>query len=285
MNKNQIVYYSIGGLTVCMDAPAYEDAPTLAPFRTAPCAPDEICRVRVVPAPCGPSGKPTFFDTDKQRAYYRECGTLTRVFHDDDGCTVLMTDRETDGHHTALLREDCLKSFGSAIAVKIMDLPRTFIRLGGVFLHASFIDVGGEAILFTAQKQVGKSTQAALWQQYRGAEIINGDRALIRRLNGVFCACGSPYCGTSGICRNRILPLKAVVILSRGQENRASRASVRQALASLLDGCTYDVWDADVMDRVTDLCSSIITEVPFYTLSCTPDEGAVRALEEVLSHE
>ena len=71
---------------------------------------------------------------------------------------------------------------------------------------ASLFDILADAgmlvlgILFSGPSGIGKSTQAALWQRYAGAEIVNGDRALVRpdtgTVSGVF------YAGTSGISRN-----------------------------------------------------------------------------------
>ena len=70
----------------------------------------------------------------------------------------------------------------------------------GFILHASYILYRGEAILFSAPSGTGKSTQAAFWKEHRGAEIINGDRVLVIKRDGVFYACGVYVSGTSGIC-------------------------------------------------------------------------------------
>ena len=72
---------------------------------------------------------------------------------------------------------------------------------GMLVLHSSYIVTRQEqGILFSGPSGIGKSTQAALWQRYAGAEIVNGDRALVRpdtgTVSGVF------YAGTSGISRN-----------------------------------------------------------------------------------
>ena len=110
----------------------------------------------------------------------------------------------------------------------------------------------------------------------------NGDRALLRRLDGVWQAFGSPYCGTSDICRNHQAPIRAVVVLGQAKENRVSRASVREAMAAFLNGCTYAIWDRVQVEAVMDLAGQIVTEVPVVKLDCVPDESAVCALEEFL---
>ena len=79
----------------------------------------------------------------------------------------------------------------SSVSLAQMLLPQN-----AFFLHSSFISVDGKAVLFSAPCGTGKSTQAALWEKHRQAEIINGDKAGLLVENGVY-ACGVPFCGTS----------------------------------------------------------------------------------------
>ena len=60
---------------------------------------------------------------------------------------------------------------------------------------------------------LGKSTQAGLWERYRGAKIVNGDRALLRKINGSWAACGWPVCGSSDICLLGDTPIHAIIML------------------------------------------------------------------------
>lgn len=88
----------------------------------------------------------------------------------------------------------------------------------GFLLHSSYIQVGEEAILFTAPSGTGKSTQAELWRALRGAKIINGDRCAVRIHKGKIFACGIPFAGSSLMCENVTLPLKAIVYLSQSKK-------------------------------------------------------------------
>ena len=80
----------------------------------------------------------------------------------------------------------------------------------GFQLHASVINWKDKGILFSAPSGTGKSTQADLWKKYEGAEVINGDRALIRKEKGDFTVYGYPYAGTSKIYTNFSAPIKAI---------------------------------------------------------------------------
>ena len=273
-------YYETGGLVFCLRSPDFADLAHLAAFRCAPCGADDVCTVETAETVPMPDGEKLWGDSYTD--YLRTADGIVRVVTDERGGGLLMTDTPTADGHRILLREKWAGSLHAAFALRMMDIPHRVLRFGGIFLHASFIDVGGEAVLFTAHKQVGKSTQARLWQTLRGAETVNGDRALLRRINGRICACGSPYCGTSDICGNRILPLKAVVVLSQAPENRAEKAGPRQAFRALMSGCSFNTWDPGQVNAATAICGGIVTEVPFYTLACRPDEGAVEALEKLL---
>ena len=151
---------------------------------------------------------------------------------------------------------------------------------GGLLLHGSHIQLGQQAIVFTAPSGVGKSTQAALWQKYRGAHIINGDKTLLTWGKAGCEAAGIPYSGTSGICENSSAPLKAVVVLEQAEKNSVTRLHGGRAAAGLMRGIIHYPWqEADTL-RATDLMARVAETIPIYLLRCLPDESAVTCLEK-----
>lgn len=149
-------------------------------------------------------------------------------------------------------------------------------------IHASFIIKNGNAILFTAPSGVGKSTQAALWEKYADAEIINGDKALLFVSGGVVYVGGLPFSGSSGICKNKTAPLRAIICLSQAKENKLSRLSVTEATVSVLRGCYLPAENAEISENVINTVGEICGLVPAYKLECLPYESAVRILENEL---
>lgn len=279
--QSETRFYRVGGLTFALTAPPFEEREYLAPFRVRSSESDaryEVTLRKEIPCP-----EETAVHEELYEAFYRRGDTRCRVLRNERTGGVLMTDTwEEPTRHRVEFDGRYLEWFGTNLVMKILDLPRQMPLWGGLFLHASFIEADGKAILFTAPKQTGKSTQAELWRVHRDARVVNGDRALLRRIGGVWHACGSPYCGTSRICHAEDLPIRAVVCLRQSPVNEAGPAGTRQALAALLDGCSYDTWDGEAMERVLNLAEEIIGEVPFVNLACTPDARAVKALEEVL---
>ena len=167
----------------------------------------------------------------------------------------------------------------------LMDLEATLLDFGALILHASLIRWNGAGVVFCAPSGMGKSTQASLWEQHEGADILNGDRAAIRQVDGGWTAYGLPYAGTSGIYRNESAPLGSVVALRQAEENRIRRISGAEAFRYLYPETMIHRWDADFERRATDLLLRIMGDVPVYLLECRPDREAVSLLRDVMQKE
>lgn len=171
------------------------------------------------------------------------------------------------------------------ILLNALDLPHLMTRHDGFMLHASFIEHEGRAILFTAPSETGKSTQAGLWCDHLGAELVNGDRAAVRLMDGRVYACGTPFSGSSQVRRNGVLPLGAIVYLSQAPENTVTRLRGVRAFRSIWEGCTVDVWDRQDLDRATQSVMAVLNRVPVYHQACTPDVRAAQLLKRTMEVE
>lgn len=165
-----------------------------------------------------------------------------------------------------------------------LSLAQLMLDRNAFFIHSSFISINGKAILFSAPCGTGKSTQAALWEKHRGAKIINGDKAGILVENGVY-ACGVPFCGTSNICKNKTLPLGAIVLLGQAPQNSIKRLSGAEALYGVMGNIYLDFIAPYERLKCADLIIELLSDVPVYHLDCTPDEEAVITLEKTLKIE
>lgn len=161
-------------------------------------------------------------------------------------------------------------------------LHSKLLQRGAVVFHAAYIDWNGKAVLFAGHSGVGKSTQADLWVRYAGAEIINGDRALIRRKKGVWNAYGYPCCGSSDFCLNRTLPLSAIVLLEQGKENKICLLSKGQKFRALFAGSEMYLWNEKEMQYVSQIAEEIIEEIKIIKIVCRPDAEAVEVLRKEL---
>ena len=151
-----------------------------------------------------------------------------------------------------------------------------------VVLHASYVAWNGKAILFCGPSGAGKSTQASLWEEHEGAEVINGDRVLLKKKDGVWHAYGYPCCGSSAICKNETLPLSAIVMLQHGTDNTIQAMSSGEKIRAFITGTERYLWDDDELNQVCVLAEQIMGEVPMFKFSCTPDRDAVETLKRKL---
>ncbi len=164
----------------------------------------------------------------------------------------------------------------------ITGLHKLFLQLGKAVFHASYIDIGGQALVFAAPSETGKSTQADLWAKYAGAEIINGDRVAIGLKNGRYHAYGYPACGSSGICLNRTLPIRAFIVLEQGTENKVSPMTPGEKFRAALSGMVINAWEREETLMAMDLAEKWIANIPMYRFSCRPDADAVYVLKDFL---
>ncbi len=155
----------------------------------------------------------------------------------------------------------------------------------GFILHSSFISWQNNGILFTAPSGTGKSTQADLWKKYEDADIYNGDRTIIRKIEGKYYGFGSPYAGSSGIYRNESAPIKAIVVIEQGPDNVIRRLHGREAFLPLFRETLMNTWNKEYMEKMTDLLMDAVCQIPVYHLFCRPDQDAVNTVKNEILQE
>lgn len=211
-------------------------------------------------------------------AFVRYKGSLT----EDLSGTTMRVEYRRNKHEVLLRRGAFRDSIGTKTLLDALALEHMLIRNRGLLFHCAYIEVDGGALLFTAPSQTGKSTQADLWMEYRGAEIINGDRAAIRITEDGIRVEGLPYSGSSPYCKNKTLPLKAIVYLSQAPVTSIRRLCGFEAFARIWEGVFVNTWDRTDLELASETVQRIAETVPVFYMPCTPDESAVETLEREL---
>lgn len=151
-----------------------------------------------------------------------------------------------------------------------------------LLIHSSLIDHHGNGIMFLGPSGIGKTTQAELWNQYRGADILNGDMVFVRQWEDGFYGYGSPWHGSSPYYKNAKVKLKAMIALEQAPENSIRRLSGFEVLQGMMDQVFLPHWYPEAMDDCLSTLDALLSEVPIYHLACRPDEDAVRLVEQEL---
>lgn len=191
---------------------------------------------------------------------------------------------ELSSHHARILLDPArIRSLHiDPVFVSLLALERRMIERGSMVLHCAYVHYKGKAILFSAPSETGKTTQANLWEKHRGADTVNGDRALLSCTGGVWTAQGWPVCGSSEVCHLRALPIHAVVMLRQAPENTVRRLHPAQAFAQLYTQITANRWNQPAHLHTIGLIEQLVGQVPVFELGCTISEQAVECLEQAL---
>ena len=257
------------------DAP-WQPSEICQPFRIDGGPADHTIRVTVTDALPQP---PKNADRQGPTCRWREEGRFC-LLQDYGGRYASFAAREGDTTEVEL-SEGCRDTLSARVILESAGLFDLLADFGMLILHSAYIVTPeGEGILFSGPSGAGKSTQAELWRQYAGAQVINGDRSLIRPADGTVH--GILYSGTSGICRNVSAPLRAIVLPVQGTENRVYPLRPQETFARLLNQCAYYPWAADSASRMTELVAQLMNTVPVYGMECRKEESAVRVLETQL---
>lgn len=274
---------------------------TLAGLRTVLCVPYEItvseslrpflrlsneetdCTIVLRPS----TQLPAFSDNGVWHGLeYYDChqGSL-RIFHCKAPRTVAfaVTQHFENGNIEICVLPDYLSYFtGTAGIFNRIGMETLLLRHKGLLLHASLIKYNGKALAFAGPSGIGKSTQADIWRNYFGADIINGDRAALRKKAGIWHAHGCPYAGTSGIYKNDCAPLAAIVLLGQAEENHLHRLTEAEAFRRIYQEISVHLWQKHFVEKATDLCLQLLAETPIYLLECRPEESAAELVKKGL---
>lgn len=147
--------------------------------------------------------------------------------------------------------------------------------LGGMLLHSAVISDGEHGYAFTANSGTGKTTHINMWRKAFGEsiQVVNGDKPLLRKRDGVWYAYGTPWCGKEGWNINTAVPLTAICFLRRGDANKVTPYDTAAAVTEIMPQLLFPD-EPDALMATLDLLDQLLAEVPLYELHCTISEEA-----------
>lgn len=154
----------------------------------------------------------------------------------------------------------------------------------GFVFHGSAVAFDGKTYLFTAKSGTGKTTHTRLWlKNIPGSYVVNGDKPILRLIDGKPFVCGTPWMGKEGYGCNEIVPLGAVCFLGRGEENRIEKTAFQKIYPRLISQ-SYRPENGPLMVKTVRMLEKIGNCVPIYELSCNmEDEAAFVAFKGMCS--
>ena len=178
-------------------------------------------------------------------------------------------------------RLECVSDYIAAYMGSGSQFHYWLLRFGGMMLHASAVELGGRAFLFSGPSGMGKSTHTRLWQEvYPDARIFNDDKPALRCIDGRWFAYGTPWSGKNHVNINIKVPLAGICFLKRGSENSIRRLSPPEAIQRLIHQTMRVFNEASELDLMLSCVERIVADIPIYELHALPDSSAAR-----LSHD
>lgn len=277
MNTGFTFCLRFSGITVRFLLPTAIELPdNFAPFRCEDTATaDEEYRVHLLTTPLRPT-EPLLHREGDAHIYHTQQGWLHIYpsLSDEGGCQVACLFCP-DGHHTIYYPASKWEYYSKTWRCgHLICAERLLLRHDAFLLHSSLVRIHGKAVLFSGPSGAGKSTQAELWQTHLGADILNGDRTIVRWSRDGFTGSGSMWSGTSGIYRPEQAPIAAIFLPVKSTENRVERLR-REAFAPLFSQTVLNSWDPKYMDHAAALHAALLEQIPVYRLYCRKDREAV----------
>ena len=171
------------------------------------------------------------------------------------------------------------------VFTSLFALEKRLYKRNRFLFHCTFLSYRSESILFTGPSGAGKSTQGGLWEEHRGARIVNGDRALLSFGPSGLIAEGFPVCGSSEICFLETRRVRCIVVVRQAKENRVEPVKGVKAWSLLYPQLMVNSWNRDFVEKASTFLERVLSEIPVYELFCDISEGAVDALDRVLYGE
>ena len=149
-------------------------------------------------------------------------------------------------------------------------------------LHASAIEVNNKAILFSASSGGGKTTHVKNWEKIGvDFKIINDDKPLIYKKDGLYYVAGSPWSGKEVLNNNIEAPLHAIVFLEQAKKNNIETLDKKTALTELLKN-THRPEEPELYIDTLKIIEELIEATIIFKLEATIDSSSALFLYNIL---
>ncbi len=196
---------------------------------------------------------------------------------DDAEFSVAVTDAE-------IMHEDDGTGFDAGYLESLAlyrKIAEKIISYNGFLMHGVIVDVDGIGTAFLAKSGTGKTTHMSLWHKLLGDKmtVVNGDKPLVRIIDGVVYAYGTPWAGKENIHRNMKTRLDNICFLKRAQQNECVELAKGSVFINLFTQ-VYRPESGDSVSKTIDLLNEVINKSSFYEIRCNMDLSAAKVAFE-----
>ncbi len=148
----------------------------------------------------------------------------------------------------------------------------------GFVFHGAAVNINGRGVIFAAPSGVGKSTHVSLLlENYpENVSIVNGDKPIIRKIDGVWTVCSGPWAGKEGWKEKADVPLSAIVLLERAENNFIREIAPEDNFDAIMRQ-VYLPLTPDGQILTYDLIDEMAQSIKFLRLGCNITKEAADA--------
>ena len=171
--------------------------------------------------------------------------------------------------------------------LRFIPLSTPLLCRGVLTMHAAQVIYKGRGILFSGPSGGGKSTQAALWTAYAGAQLVCADRTLLCRLTDGWESRGFPYDGSDAVRSTESFRPCCLVFVVKSMTGSPSvrRLIGKEALMRLYEQQLCEVAGIRMEQHIWDMLFAVAESLPIYLLQTTREEESVSCLKNRLWEE
>lgn len=281
-------YFEIAGLVLAIDTKGQYLHPELNDFRLSE---DRKKAADVTIRFCLDEELPVYPEKKVLQAklltvYEDECRYLISYY--ESGCvkcyTVEKGSAESVIYLQGTLEKELTEQEKEYLMYSIRDAFFFYLQKNGkIAVHSASIVYQEKVWLFAASSGTGKSTHVSLWQSAGyDIDMFNGDVTVCFEKDGAAYAAGIPWCGTSHIYVNKILPLGGILFLQRSCHDEAGKIGLFESVLRLNARCLTPNWDRELMDRNLEIVQKVAPLVKTGVLYCTPTENAAEVAKKYI---
>ena len=151
----------------------------------------------------------------------------------------------------------------------------------GIVFHGAVIALNGRAYAVTARSGVGKTTHLSIWLREFGDEvhILNGDKPILRVIDGKVWAAGTPWRGKENYGVPEMLPLCGIAFLERAEKPSAEPIGISEALIPFINQI-YVPDSEEYAPKALSVANKIISSVPMTRLRVDMSPEAATVAKE-----
>lgn len=162
-------------------------------------------------------------------------------------------------------------------------ISERILEYDGFLMHGAVLEIDGTGVAFLAKSGTGKTTHLRLWKRLFGEKVtvVNGDKPLLRLIDGKVYAFGTPWAGKEGYQTNTSVPLTKICFLNRGETNSCTKAESK-GLFPLLYHQIYKPKNKRLLSKTLDLTEQMMKQWEFYTIDCNMEPDAAKTAYQTL---